>query len=317
MTLISANLPLHQEQQLPLWLEQQLLSEHLGQLIAELEVLHATDHPLVEQSSQPQPATTLQQICGDQMSDVLQRGLTVLSDSQVRALLSHPAVLLELQEQVMTQGGSYWMQLKRDPQLLKDSRQSWSALANKISIAQPASIAIETASTTTAATDATLARSQSVPANRRAWMWALAGLAAAMLLAVSLWRGRTAGDAWGFQRSGLLAADLPAADYLESLADAAEDWFNKRPDDAVSLAQRIASFERGCDELLIAKHPQLDDVTRAWLVERCQLWKSKLIAQRTELESGASDVEQTIQAADQTIRTLQTALRDQAKQLSS
>lgn len=315
MTLISASLPLQQEQ-LPQWLEQQLLSEHLGQLITELEILLETDHPLVEQSSHPQPAITLQQACGDKMSEVLQRGLAVLSDSQLGSLLKQPTLLLELQEQVMTLGGTYWTGLDRDPQLLKDSNQSWSALASKLSSVRPASVSSAKPPATAAAEGPSTARSQSAKTSRRALSWTLVGLAAALLLAVTLWRGRNADDAWGFQRGGLLAADLPAAEYLDSLAVAAEDWFNKRPGDAASLAKRIAQFERGCDELLAAKHPQLDDVTRAWLVERCQAWKSKLIAQRTDLESGAVDAKQTLQVADQIIRALQTALRDRGRELS-
>src|SRR5262249_58184255 len=74
------------------------------------------------------------------------------------------------------------------------------------------------------------------PWSRLRWMVSLA-MAAVLLGAVlvPLWRsqhpgaGVAATAGWGWSRPGALPQDLPRGEYLNRLADGAEEWFHQRP----------------------------------------------------------------------------------------
>ena len=123
-----------------------------------------------------------------------------------------------------------------------------------------------------------------------------------------------AASGWGWSRPGALADDLPPAVYLDRLADAAGEWFKKRPADPIALARRIGEFRQGCSLLILSPHKALAAQDRAWLVDKCRAWAAKLDAHLAALEGGASAA-QVRDDADATINKLIAALRDRAKAL--
>jgi hypothetical protein len=121
---------------------------------------------------------------------------------------------------------------------------------------------------------------------------------------------------WGWDRPGALASHLPADEYLLHLANAAQDWFKRRPETAEGLRIRIEEFRHGCDTLIAAPHTPLAAADRAWLVERCTAWRGKLDEHLAALAAG-SPVPEVRDAADATVNKLMTALRDRAAMLAA
>ena len=70
------------------WLEHHITGIDLGKLVAELSVIHNTRSEL-----------SLRDVCGGQLNEVLESGLSVLSDESLGCLLTNPMTLLELQDQ--------------------------------------------------------------------------------------------------------------------------------------------------------------------------------------------------------------------------
>ncbi|MFO1004655.1 MAG: hypothetical protein U0929_01750 [Planctomycetaceae bacterium] len=123
---------------------------------------------------------------------------------------------------------------------------------------------------------------------------------------------RPSGPTWGFDRSGILTANLSQREYLSTLATAAGDWFNKRPEDQAALAARLRQFIHGCDTLIHAPHNQLAPEDRAWLVERCREAKSALEVQLADLEANRSSAANVRDSADKAIQKLQEEFRKRA-----
>jgi hypothetical protein len=103
------------------------------------------------------------------------------------------------------------------------------------------------------------------------------------------------------------------SEYLNALATTAGEWFDKRPDDAAGVAKRLNEFRTGCSQLILSPHPSLRPLDQDWLVDKCRLWAKKLDEHLSALESG-TDPLIVRKAADDTIHTLQDALRKRAIQ---
>jgi hypothetical protein len=103
--------------------------------------------------------------------------------------------------------------------------------------------------------------------------------------------------------------------YLHALADAAGDWFSKRPNDAPGLARRINEMRRGCSTLILAEHRPLSDADRDWLRERCRAWAGKFDKSLAELEGG-KDVRKVRAEMDATVNQLIKAIRARAAQVA-
>src|SRR5207253_3173371 len=96
----------------------------------------------------------------------------------------------------------------------------------------------------------------------------------------------TTPNAWGWSRPGALPGDVPAPAYLDRLADAAAEWFARRPDEPLALARRIAEFRQGCSVLILAEHKPLSAEDRRWLVVRCRAWAGALDRHLAAVEAG-------------------------------
>lgn len=280
----------------PAWLERRLVAPDLGELVAELNA--------IREPGAAQRTSTLVQVLGEVQASVLTGGLSVLDESILRRVLREPHLLLELQELVLREGGDYWQSVPRSD-VHQDQRNSvWQLIESQL--AAPPMEPLPTAEVRT------VTPSRQHGNSRRLF---LAATVAALLLvgAGFIWFQPPAAPTWGFDRPGALSASLPPDKYLEHLADAAEEWFRKRPESAPDLERRLREFRHGCDTLIAAPHPQLAAADRDWLRERCQVWAGKIDRSLVDLTSGAKPMRDVRDDADATLKTLIEALRTRAK----
>lgn len=261
----------------PTWLEGQIVGAELGELVDELAAVLET------MTAGP----SLDDICGSQLSGVLERGLSTLTAEQIRLLLKHPSRLLELQERILIDGGPYWVTKLDTPTSRDATARQWEKLTPRLV-------------TTTAAT-------HTVPSRRRIGM-IIGTLAAGLLIGIGfgLWR-TPSWQPWG---PDVLTAKLDADPFLEHLADHAEEFQNQPRGSATELEQQITAFRRSCDALLAAPLPQLDADDRTWLNDRCRVWAAKFDSQLAALRDGTKPWQDMREEADATVRTLAKALRD-------
>jgi len=272
------------------WLEQHLLGPDLLDVVALLEAFHthAANSP------------TLADICGGHLTAVLNQGLKVLSEDQLRGLLRHSRRLIELQQLILVNGGDYWNSLD-----VATDRQTTARNWQRLQAALPTDLQQLQA-----------ARLPPVTAvMRNSPTWALAAVAATIAVAIGVvliqpWKSTQ----WGWDVPGVLAVNVPADKYLEQLADRANDYFQRPRTTATELKQTVREFRHSCDTLIQAGHPQLAQADREWLRERCGAWAKKLDGQLAELER-TDDVAKVRTQADATIRTLIEKLRERAEQV--
>ena len=284
--------------QIPRWLEEQLVGTDLGALAAELATVHRSQEPTTQ---------SIDDLLGRGKDEVLTKGLSSVSPSVIQKLLTEPRLLLELQQLILTEGGGYWDQLlarskAHDPIVAQGKMRlgSWS----------------ETKSNSPTAT-------ASVRPPRHWLSHPLAiclATAASLLVAVFLYErleqrsvtGTPLASKWGWNKPDALPQTASAPEYLNRLADEAGEWFNKKPTAAADVARRILEFRQGCSVLMLSPHGPLAPADRQWLVERCQKWATALDQQVVDLEAGKDPAEVRTQA-DMTIQKLIDALRERAK----
>ncbi len=268
------------------WLEQQLVGLHLAECVEELQVLHGIPDS---------PELTLNQVCGEQLPLIFRSGLSQLHPQQLRQLLRTPRLLLELQEQVLEHGGSYWSQLPLDTEMQVALKTSWEKISSSLSV------------------DSTVELQQS----RRRVLFVWGSIAASILFAM-LWFWPRSNSQWGFDRPGAFTAQLNAPAYCHHLAQIVEDdWTPNRFSDRAMLKRSLQEFIHGCDTLLAAEHPQFSDsADRQWLKERCQKWRGKLNAALADLNADKRPFADIRDEANATVQTLINVLRKRAEELS-
>jgi hypothetical protein len=294
---------------LPNWLEEQLAGPHLGELVAELEALQEVERTFRGPGSN-EPAT-LNTVLGNRLSDVQQRGLSAIPPVVLRRLFRHPELLNELQNEVLSAESAYWDQKLAESDDLSDSvGAGWNRLALEIGEISPTLPMTRPASTR--------------PAGGRPIRWYFAGLATAAAITVAAFVARekfppqpggqgtlTASTGWGWSKPNAFPRDVSRTEYLNTLADQAEQWSRKRPETPQALALRINEFRQGCSQLLLSDHKPLPPPERKWLVEKCRLWAGKLDASLAALEAG-TDVPEVRKQVDQLVDKLTKTLRDEA-----
>ena len=299
MTLLVANIP-EDTAQLARWLERHLVGLDLGRLVAELHAVHGGVGGVPPPNPRrgvggDQPAVT--EVLRGHLDRIYAAGLGAVPRPLLRHLLTHPALLPELQELVLTNGGPYWDQAGRDDQAITPHVELGRERLGLRARTQLAGVG-----------------AARLPWYRQAWFASLA-TAAALLLAVAAWerlRPAPAAPGWGWDRPGALAADVSREEYLNGLADAAAEWFKKRPETPADLAKRLVQMRQGCSALLLSDHPPLTEEDRKWLKERCRKWAAKFEAQLAAVESG-KDVQEVRAEADATVSQLVKALRERAQ----
>ncbi len=253
----------------PGWLDRQLVGPHLDQLVAELEVVHGTGE-----------ATDLIAVLGNSRAVLLAKGFAHVPQRVLSALLTSPALLLELQADVFEFGGPYWQRLTTG--------------------AEPTAVPHR-------------------PARSLRWLSYVGvsmATAAAVLVAVFLGGGfRTpptaqASSGWGFAKVKDLPRDGGPKRVFSTLAEFADEWEKKQPDDAAGMARRLHEFREGCTALQLADDLPLSVADTLWLKGRCAEWSAEIDAHLRTLER-SRDVPAVSTAATATSRRIAAELRQQ------
>ena len=291
MTLIVATIP-EDGAELPGWLERQLVGLDLRRLVAELSAVHRP-------SSREQAGVA--EVLKGQLERVYSKGLESVPRAQLRYLLTHPALLLQLQELVLENGGPYWDALSAENAAISTRiERGRQRLVSKLQLGPaPADQALRQ------------------PWYRPAWFATLA-VAAALLVAVAGWEMLrparvTPSVSWGWGKPGALAKDVSREEYFNALANSADEWFKKEPQTAEELATRLAQLRQGCSKLLLTDHsPPLTDDDQKWLKDRCKKWATNFDARLADVEAG-KDVEAVRKEADAAVTQLVKALRERGQ----
>jgi hypothetical protein len=315
MTLVSLEMPLDHVARAR-WLERQLVGLYLSELVEELDSVQGVRATRGDNASSDAPS--LDAICHDWLDEILRAGLSALSSDDLRCLLSHPHCLIDLQDEIFRRGGPYWDSVVRSAEHTRAVARVISGVEQTIAPEGPSGAGFKTADSTAATTfpvrhvsDASVEHRQS----RRTWTWTLrAGLAAASLAAIlALWQLNPTDVTWGFNRPDVLAARDDPAQFFNTLADAAEDWFLERPRDREPLIERLNQFSAGCSKLIESPLETLSAEDRQWLRERCGRWKTAIDGLSAQLAAGQSPPQTIRDAADDIIRRLQVALRERSR----
>ncbi|MCA9109633.1 MAG: hypothetical protein KDA52_06780 [Planctomycetaceae bacterium] len=327
------------------WLEQHLVGLNLASLVAELSAIHG----------EADDSSSLKDLLGSRMPDVMENGLTVLDTKQVRSLVCHPRYLLELQELVLSTGGQHWhkrMTDTADNEFDRIAETGWKrvqlAIAPSAEKFESDALSKKGAQETVTGDSATqvsvptvriahsVQKSHPQVTTRSPWRIILASAAMLMLGVLGLQQAGVlnlplnqgapvavnqeapppaAPTGWGWDKPGAIPEDGPADVYLTQLATAADDWFKKRPEDGDGVKKRITQFRDGCSTLISSSHKPLSAEDREWLVEKCKAWRGKLDEQIAALDAGTDPL--TARAAtDEIVNKLMTALRTRAEELA-
>lgn len=287
------------------WLERKLVSTDLSEFVAELTAFdgHGSTGSL-----------GLNQILHKFGAAIFDEGLSGLPEEVLRSLLRSPKALYGLQEQVLVNGGPFWAELASEVTSLPPFQ-------------APHGGTTESQSGNHQTTDAKATPAQRHKSRSQVRRIAVFATALSVVIAIGvggiLWfnsaeTGVTpvAATGWGWDRPGALKTDLEADQYLRQLADSANEWFSKRPDSPEALEKRLGEFLHGCQTLIAADHKPLAVEDREWLVGKCKAWAEKLEGHLASLESNAS-LQETQEAADETIRNLLNAMRQHADELAA
>jgi hypothetical protein len=290
MNLVAMTIP-DDPAKLSVWLEQQLVGLDLGQLVAELSIIHGPP---------ARPASSVRDLLGNHLDDVVQRGLRVLPALLLKRLLNQPHLLLELQEIVLCASSPYWDRVTRPDELEPMVEKGWQQLRKKLPLASPAPFR---------------------PRARRWQTWVSGMLAAAAVLLFGVFvyplfkpifaPSESSTIAWGWAKPGALPHDVGAADYLRALAEGARQWFQQRPEGAAAVARRIEEMGQGCRILIAANHAPLNEEDKAWLVERCRNWSKQFDDLHAKVENG-EDPSKVREQMDAAIDRLSETLRKRA-----
>lgn len=292
------------------WLERRLAGLDLAALVAELAAVHGGAGA----------APSLDELLGGHRDAVLRGGLGALPRDRLGQLLRHPACLPELQELVLTAGGPHWDLLTRETAELSEVARRGERRLSAF-LGGPA----------VQASEERRAVRPTAPWYRRPWVVSLATAAAVLVVvysvpvlrppapppgtgAVAVVPTPAAPEGWGWGRTGAIVQEGGPAAYLNKLADAAGEWFNKRPEESAALAKRVGEMRQGCSALIFAAHQPLSDEDRRWLVGRCRGWAAQLDRQQEALEAGRP-IAVVRAEADATVRQIVEVLKTRAEGL--
>ncbi|MBT4863886.1 MAG: hypothetical protein HON53_02035 [Planctomycetaceae bacterium] len=296
MSLHSVNIP-GETADLADWLEEHLLGLELAALVAEL---------LAVSPVEAQPPPTLDDVFGEDLSRVLDVGLSAVPPDRLRVLLRQPQLLLNLQERILIDGGDYWREQSSNRDDVQDLAESgWHSLS--AALRHPASPRSQRRQVTL-----------QMGWRRRPWIVSLA-TASCLLVAVFTWdaflrpQPASVASGWGWNPSDALPQDVPADVYFTRLADGADEWFKKRPETAKDLALRISQFRQGCSTLILADHRPLSAEDSKWLIGKCREWAVKLDQYLAAAEADDPNVQEIREQTDETVHKLIQALRMRGK----
>lgn len=253
------------------WLENQLTGENLPDVVAEL----------VGWNVSPSQAASLNELLGDQVSQILDVGLT---EAQARKLLSAPRLLIELQEQICVKGGAYWQNAGAIGESGFSSGMGTSIPPNLDRVlgfleSQVPEIPVSEIPVSE------VKQSNHRPNRSGILRWAPQLLAMVLLIGFAALLFNRGGEVktalnndWGLNDLKQLREISNGPDFLDSVAVAMSDWNRKPPVDAREGAIRIQQLIDGCQNLIAAEElarSPLDPESQKWLHTKCTAWIGK------------------------------------------
>jgi multidrug efflux pump subunit AcrB len=274
------------------WLETIVVRGEVARLANELSVIQ--DHQMTAVGTVPRGLANA--VCED--------GFGVLNDQQLRDLMTNPGLLVALAEEIFINGGAYWTKkFTRTTAFEERVEAGRQRLMQELNPVVPAPMANP---------------------KRGVSPWLAAFVSAALVAGVffifNSMRDKVdpnkdqpslASTKWGWQKTEELAKIDQPADYLERIADLAQEWKKQDTTTATALADRIAEFRQGCARLQLMEHKPLTEEQRKDLLARCQKWAKKFDDNLGTLET-TGDVAKVRAAMDATVDQLSTVLREQA-----
>lgn len=271
---------------LPSWLEQHFVGDSLGELVRELIVANpsAADD------------TGLHQILTEQqISEVIEKGLSTLSDEEIRRLIKHPRAMLTLHEQIIVTGSRYWDTKFAAGPLAEQAAELSKSVREQIAGSKAHSIAPATRN---------MARTLRSPGVLVAVLASTVAIFVAVLHSGPSPSGRILGQ------PGLTANNTAtSAEYFNRLAEAGATWKQHEPANEEQLAKLLTDIINDCEILIEADHDALSTDERTWFRDKCRLWKGKLETNLANLESGSSTFQDTLKATEQVMDKLVEVLR--------
>lgn len=297
--------------ELPGWLEQQLMSPGFGEFLAELSAFF----PVV--SGIEPPCHLLDRW----LTVALTEGLRPIPPDVLTQWLRHPQLLTALQERIVLDGGPYWDTVAVGSDDLRDMLARGRQALDRVlaESAGPGGPVVVYGAGRKAGPG--MAR-RGGARGYKLWAVASTGIAAVLAVVVGLLVVREPDEppvlksqiAWGWAKPGGLAVDVRTAkDYLNELADNAEEWFLYQPAARSDLGARIAEFRTGCTRLIHSTYGPLSPADKEWLLEQCRAWAKALDGHQQALDGGA-DVLTVRAGVDETARAVAVALRERARQ---
>lgn len=235
------------------WLEDVICRGDLRGLVAQLSAIHHS----------PASQLDIESLLADNRQAVLSNGLSALSSGQVQQLLTNPVLLLDLQEWVMIDRGSYWQ------------RQFDSPVASIV----PVQVAAPVGSPKPGS------RNDHRHRNR------ILTLAAMVLVSLGgVWLYQRSGSrevangTWGWAAENALPTSATPQQYMAALSEGANAWFSHRPTNHDELKQRLSEFAAGCQQLIDSRHPLLSEGDEKRLWYACQQWQAKIESQLASID---------------------------------
>jgi len=314
----------------PSWLEQQIVGMSLYDLVVGLKAINEAsdanptlyDHDsysVAGSISTDEASPTLQQVCGEQLPTIYESGLGVLSTEQIGSLFTNPELLLELQELVLIEGGSYWDSVEQSSEDKLVVERHVAKTLTAIGQVRPTQGLMEGIDAAMSSSTKQQPSVQKKPKSILEQYWPVLVLAAGLLIAVGIWSPTATSDGggWGFDKSGLLTAQVTGRSYLNSLSDAAGTFSKKVPDSKEATLKRLKEFSAGCSKLIAAPNLQLEDVEdRKALVAKCKDWSIKIDGHIADLKQDKKEWREVLKEANETARKMQEKLKDLALQLT-
>ena len=336
------------------WLEERIIATDLGAFVVQLSALGSAGSRSNREESDESPPATLSTLLSGYRQAVLDGGLRELPFDRLQMLLSHPRLLVDLQDVILEAQSDYWENLLSANEAVgEQTLKCRSALEDFLSRApspsevppdsdQPAQPHTPLAGLPLQAEsllarvvipdrEAVAAAAEPAAGGWEAYPWrsiSIAGaLAVAALLLVGFFfysfpggnpespQGRVAqASGWGWSALETIGEEPSAARYLSELATLAKAWNNQRPTSSRDVAARLLEFRKGCSFLILSPHPALSDRDRDWLLFKCRVWARRLDEHLAALEKGNDPL--TVRSeVDRLVDQISAALAQRASQV--
>lgn len=316
---------------IPAWLDRLLVGLELAELVSQLEAIHG----------EPVDNPSLDAVLGERKNDVLNSGLGVLNADQISSLLTHPQLLLDLQEAVLIDGSGFWTSLQsEDDELTTAVDRSWQRL--QATFEQPEAEAesefepksFDGADDLTTKTEDDQARldpwGKPIRRDARSTLRILTAACAMVLVAgAGLYYLQPSPSTGWNSPEALVHRENPAATF-EALAAASTDYLEASRSTPAELEREITRFIGDCEKVQLLKLPELADIDHPdrelpgskigtyddWLKVKCASWAGQARATLTAMRDGNSDFESASSAYTEILTKLKSALEKQAAALA-